>query len=717
MVWCGVVVLVVWCLIVFFSGSAGTGKSHLLHTLISKCLPQDGTVSPTSTTGITATHISGLTLYAWSGIGGGNGGDDACLQRVHSNRDAMERWRRVQTLIIDEVSMLSADVFHALEYVAHNVRPQRRGRGRPDRPFGGIQLICTGDFFQLPPVSGGSSASGRGAQFCFESDSWRRCIQYSMELTHVFRQSDQLFVSILNDIRRGVLTAEAVKILSARAPTAIEKDSKSDSSTAAGADGIIATVLETRKASVDAMNHQRLELLAGGEPKEFRAKESGVKYLLDQLKNSCPARPVLSLKVGAQVILLKNINVSAGLCNGSRGVITRFITDAGAGAGSGRVLPVVRFATSTAGGAGSGGTGSGGSGGGGLKVKEHIIKPELWTIKLADKSSAALEQIPLDLAWSISVHKSQGMSLDRAKINLSNVFEFGQAYVALSRVRSLSGLEVTGLDRTRSVRAHPRVKEFYSQLAANAPALDDVPPLLSGKPSLTLSPPAPVPAPAPAPAPAPPIVSSERKINPPQSQPAVTAVSAADPPAPPPPTQNETGKKIAPPESSAPVITFSVLRASNGAAPPPVPVAVTATAAIPKRPPIPTPKPKAPLPPPIPDHTTAQRIRSPQSKPTPSAATAAVHRPPRPPLAALTLQSNVASIVRPTDSKPNRTAPAEKATPNPFPKPAVSLNPPQSTPKSNPTQPLLTTNPTPPLAAPAPNLTRPVFALSIMRRA
>lgn len=437
---------------VFFTGSAGTGKSFLIHKILA-CLPgvtgqrtEEITTYATSTTGITAMNIQGQTIFAWAGLGalGASQSVDELVARVMRNRETLQRWRCTRSLLIDEISMLDGKLFEKLESVARKVRGNAQ-------PFGGIQLILCGDFLQLPPVSksmhGGSrtgaaavaaasssSGSADAVKFCFEAACWSDCIAAAniIELGQVFRQKDDAFVSLLDSLRRGVCTPEHTEIL--------RGCEDRDLDALAALDGIQPTSLMTLKKEVDSLNLRELGGLRG-ETKVFHAKDSSTASIggmagssfLEQLQSNCPARSKLELKIGAQVILLRNLSLASGLANGSRGVVLRFAPTTS--------FPVVRFTTGA----------------------EVVITPETWSVSSGGRVVASREQLPLDLAWALSIHKSQGMTLDRARIHLSNVFEFGQAYVALSRCRSLQGMELRGFHAAQ-IKAHPRVVRFYEEL-------------------------------------------------------------------------------------------------------------------------------------------------------------------------------------------------------------------------------------------------------------
>ncbi|KAM8930080.1 ATP-dependent DNA helicase PIF1 [Pelodytes ibericus] len=391
---------------VFFSGSAGTGKSYLLKRIVG-ALPPKSTYA-TASTGVAACHIGGITLHAFAGIGSGKAPLDQCVELA--NRPGVrQHWTSCQHLIIDEISMVEAELFDKLEAVARAVRGK-------DEPFGGIQLIICGDFLQLPPVTQASSQT----KFCFQARSWRRCINLTMELTHVRRQTDKGFISLLQAVRLGRCTDEVTKQLLLTNDHKIERD------------GILATRLCTHKDDVEIMNERRLQQLPG-DMNSYDALDSDP-MLVKTINNQCPVSEKIQLKKGAQVMLAKNLDVTRGLVNGARGVVIGF-------EGAVKALPKVRFMCGVT----------------------DVIKPERWVFKAHGGIYLTRQQLPLKLAWAISIHKSQGMTLDCVEISLARVFESGQAYVALSRARSLEGLRVLDFD-PKVVKANPYVLQFYSRM-------------------------------------------------------------------------------------------------------------------------------------------------------------------------------------------------------------------------------------------------------------
>ncbi|XP_074688392.1 ATP-dependent DNA helicase PIF1 [Strix aluco] len=391
---------------IFFTGCAGTGKSFLLKKIVGS-LPPKSTYA-TASTGVAACHIGGTTLHAFAGIGSGKASLEQCIQ-LAERPGVRQHWLACQHLIIDEISMVDGKFFDRLEAVARAVRKR-------DEPFGGIQLIICGDFLQLPPVC----KANEETKFCFQAKSWRKCIHINMELTEVRRQTDKTFVSLLSAVRLGRCTEEVTRQLMQTAANRSERD------------GILATRLCTHKDDVEITNERRLQQLSG-EVHAFEALDSDP-MLVKLIDAQCPVGGRVELKLGAQVMLAKNLDVSQGLVNGARGVVVGFESEQ-------KGLPKVRF----------------------LCGVTQVIKMEKWVFKGPSGVHLSRQQLPLKLAWAISIHKSQGMSLDCVEISLSRVFESGQAYVALSRARSLAGLRVLDFD-PKVVRADPSVLQFYRQL-------------------------------------------------------------------------------------------------------------------------------------------------------------------------------------------------------------------------------------------------------------
>ncbi|XP_033330243.2 pif1 DNA helicase [Megalopta genalis] len=398
---------------IFFTGSAGTGKSFLLKKIIA-ILPPDVTMA-TASTGVAACHIGGITLHQFAGIGLGTANLDRCYQMAAKN--CVGSWRKTKHLIIDEISMVHADYFDKIEAVARFIR-------RNERPFGGMQLILCGDFFQLPPIG----PREKQVKFCFQSSAWERCVHFNYELKTVHRQSEPEFVNILNSIRIGRVTDSMAETLKATAKQKIE------------ANGILATRLCSHVKEAEEINEFQLNRLKG-ESKTYVAQDSdpSMTQTLDK-QLTIPGK--LVLKVGAQVMLLKNINVSGGLVNGARGVVVNFQNGA----------PVVQFKSGS----------------------PYHVKLQIWNLKTTSGSIVQRKQIPLNLAWAFSIHKSQGLTLDCVEMCLARVFDAGQSYVALSRAQSLQSLRILEFN-SQQVWADSDVLVFYKRFRRNLQEMEMIP--------------------------------------------------------------------------------------------------------------------------------------------------------------------------------------------------------------------------------------------------
>ena len=347
--------------------------------------------------------------------------------------------------MIDEISMLSGELFDALSTIGQNIRSS-------DAPFGGIQLILCGDFFQLPPV-------GNSLSFAFESSTWHelfaggQALGRQVVLDKVFRQKDPLFVRMLNELRRGEVSAVTARVLQAKVQqhqNSLINDSADEELLL---DRVKPTVLYPTNKDVDTHNSRNLVLLSG-ESVSFKAVDSAKQdYLLKNLANM-KAPPLLDLKIGAQVMLLKNLDTATGLVNGARGVVVKFeARDTGAGPAEHSsfkdlYFPVISFRVPAS---------------TGFEESQVLITEASFTIEQQGEAVATRVQLPLMLAWALSVHKAQGMTISNLQVSFSGMFEYGQAYVALSRATDLTGLRLVNFD-TKTVKAHQRVKDFYTSL-------------------------------------------------------------------------------------------------------------------------------------------------------------------------------------------------------------------------------------------------------------
>lgn len=416
----------------FITGSAGTGKSYLLSYVIQELQERYGedAVAITAPTGVAAVNVGGQTIHAFAGIGLGSGDSLKLFHRVLKNPSALKRWTATKVLLIDEISMLDIHLFETLDLIARRVK-------KSDIPFGGIQLIAVGDFLQLPPVS---TMKSKDNMFCFQSSRWEAAGLQSQSgivyLHKVIRQKDSTFTNLLNEIRVGDISDMSIAQLNNCLKTVKP----------AASDNILPTKLYCVNVDVDKENKEKLIAL-DGETYHFDAKDVWV----GKKPGECPANklaaltesadkviaPSIPLKIGAQVMLLRNRH-DKSLCNGSRGVVVAVIDTVGDGP-----VPFVDF-------------------GDGVRL---AIGPVPYEIKSKDGEGVLMRnQIPLKLAWAMTVHKSQGSTLTRAELMISNTFDYGQAYVALSRLSSLSGLWLAKEISAKSIKVNPVALEFYKNI-------------------------------------------------------------------------------------------------------------------------------------------------------------------------------------------------------------------------------------------------------------
>ena len=374
---------------VFLTGSAGTGKTFLLNQFVSYLKKAKIKVAVTASTGIAATHLEGRTIHSWSGIGIRKDMDEKAIKRLVKNKNLYKKIRKTKVLIIDEISMFDADRLDLVDRICKKIR-------EPFLPFGGIQTIVCGDFFQLPPIN-----RGQKPRFAYESSVWRNSDIKVCYLRKQFRQNDLEFTNILNKIRLNKAGHEELNLLKTRLYKSINSSIKP-------------TQLYTHNINVDKINDYELSRIPKKEMTYYMTSY-GNKDLVDFLKKSCLSPEELKLRVGAIVMFVKN-NFDAGYVNGTLGKVIDYDDNE---------YPVIKIKS-------------------GRKI---IASPSSWTIEEDDKVIASIKQIPLRLAWAITVHKSQGMSLDTAEIDLSKSFECGMGYVALSRVRTLDNIKLMGINQ------------------------------------------------------------------------------------------------------------------------------------------------------------------------------------------------------------------------------------------------------------------------------
>jgi ATP-dependent exoDNAse (exonuclease V) alpha subunit len=433
---------------VFLTGSAGSGKTYTLNQYIDYLRARRVPVAVTASTGIAATHMSGTTIHSWSGIGIKDELSDRDLSNLSRKQFLADRLKDTAVLIIDEISMLHAKQLNLVSQVLKHVR-------KNDTAFGGIQVVVAGDFFQLPPI--GSKGETNREKFAFMSEAWLDAKFHICYLSEQHRQVSEAanggldLDDILNQIRRQEVTFEAIAALEATCDQNVD---------------IKRTRLYTHNLNVNKINDKELAALSG-EMRRFEATSTGDSKLVETLKKTVRTQDELVLKVGAKVMFIKN-NTELGVSNGTMGELIGFaavkiedskdnsetlidddddthhnndddkdttkdkksaakkdVNQPKTKKSTTQKMPVVRLNSG----------------------REVIAEPEEWIIE--DETGevlASYEQVPLCLAWAITIHKSQGMTLEAAEIDLSRTFELGQGYVALSRLKSLAGLQLLGMN-------------------------------------------------------------------------------------------------------------------------------------------------------------------------------------------------------------------------------------------------------------------------------
>jgi len=444
---------------VFLTGEPGSGKTHIVNEYVAYLRKRGIEPAITASTGIAATHIGGMTIHSWSGIGIKTKLDKHDINKIVSNEYITKRVRRAKVLVIDEVSMLHPETLSMVDAVCRKIKQSLE-------PFGGLQTVFVGDFFQLPPVRK-TEVENRAqtpleiksltgieepmARFAYDSPAWKRTNPIVCYLTEQYRQDDSDFLAILSAIRHNAFNSEHLRHIETRkierraVPNGVPK-------------------LFSHNADVDRVNDEILAKLPG-EPQVFAMYSQGPDALVAALKKGCLSPETFYLKVGAAVMFTKN-NPKEGFVNGTLGEVIGFDKTSGpvrdgvppGGTVSNGVCPAPEQAR---------------YGAGYPIVKTRSgrrieVGPADWTMEENGKTRARITQLPLRLAWAITVHKSQGISLDEAAVDLSDVFEFGQGYVALSRVRRLSGLYLLGWNE-RAFCVHPEilVKDETSRAASS----------------------------------------------------------------------------------------------------------------------------------------------------------------------------------------------------------------------------------------------------------
>lgn len=430
---------------VFLTGQAGAGKTYVLNQYIDYLRVRGIPVAITASTGIAATHMNGMTIHAWSGMGIKDEFNDEDFKRLRHRQSVTDRLNSTKVLIIDEISMLHAKQVDLLDEILRTIRDD-------DAPFGGVQVIFSGDFFQLPPV--GNKNQSNKQKFAFMAKAWKTANFQICYLSEQHRQSghderERFGMSlndILNQIRHQDVDALAQNILLSTHHNNIGENY---------------IRLYTHNGNVDSINQEQLALL-DGDTHTFDCITYGDKTLIDMLAKNIKAAPSLTLKVGAKVMFVKN-NQNLNVSNGTMGEVVDFVLPQVNMDGGEKFLHTIKYPM--------------------VRLNNGRMvyaEPDEWVIEDGlGEVLASYRQIPLALAWAITIHKSQGMTLDAAEIDLSRTFEMGQGYVALSRLRSLDGLKLLGMNKNSLLldewvfRINQRLLDIAHEQAKKFHTLDD----------------------------------------------------------------------------------------------------------------------------------------------------------------------------------------------------------------------------------------------------
>ena len=421
---------------IFLTGPGGTGKTALIKLMVESCKARGRKVQVCALTGCAAVLLNcqAKTVHSWAGIGLANGPSDLLVKKVTTNRYKSGGWKKIDVLIIDEISMMSQKIFDVLDGIAKKMRS-----GTGHLPFGGLQVVFSGDFYQLPPVMRDEDIEmdPTAAAFCFESPWWAATFHSIIELKKIFRQTDPVYMTILNRIRVGKLNKSGFNELMTHVGKPLPET-------------FVPTILLPRRRDAELINKAELSKLPG-EEKCYKLSHvyegrpagssslSGGTFDMDYniLSNSIMADKEIRLKKGAQVMCVANLDMESPepIVNGSQGIVVDFVGG----------LPLVLF-----------------NNGAKRTVGYHEWKNEI-------NQKIGVQQIPLIYAWAITIHKAQGVSLDMAQIDAgSNIFECGQTYVALSRIKSLAGLYLTAFN-PQKIKVNKKVQEYYAGLRGGQP--------------------------------------------------------------------------------------------------------------------------------------------------------------------------------------------------------------------------------------------------------
>jgi len=398
----------------FITGEAGTGKSHVTKVIFDLCQMYKVAAAKTSSTGVSAFNIGGQTIHSWAGLGLADEPLSNLIYKLRKNKKAIDRIVKSKVLFVDEVSMVKADLLEKLDGVLRFYRGSAA-------PFGGIQLVMVGDMLQLSPVWRGNERK----DWCFKSLSWEGADIRTVILREKMRQSAETpFAKLLSNLRVGKM--DGIEILEDRIDVKFPDD------------GIMPVRVLCKNVDVDQFNFSKLNAIKSPSRK-FYSRDNGQKHHIEQFNKNCPAAAVLELKVGAQVILLANLDVKQGFVNGSVGVVEAFTSEGIEVRFKTGVCLVTEFT---------------------WEIKEQSVSFDGKTIF---KSVASREQFPLKLAYALTVHRVQGLTLDRAYVDVGEAFAEGMLYVALSRVRDIESLSIAPFPKS-ALRVSRECLEFYKNL-------------------------------------------------------------------------------------------------------------------------------------------------------------------------------------------------------------------------------------------------------------
>ena len=430
----------------FLTGPGGTGKTALIKKMVEHCKTTGLRVQVCALTGCASILLNcqAKTVHSWAGIGLANGYADLIVNKVAAHKRKASNWKKIDVLIIDEVSMMSQKIFEILDAIGRKVR-----KATGHLPFGGLQVVFSGDFYQLPPVPRDDNfqEDDLSSAFCFESPQWNNTFTSVIQLTKIFRQTDQAYTKVLNQIRVGRLSKSAYELLLPHIGKTLPDTFKP-------------TILLPRRRDVEMINAEEFIKLVG-EEKIYKLSEADAPPLqqaallmpismptmqhispeqremeYNLLVNSIMADKEIILKKGTQVMCIANIDMESAepIVNGSQGIVIDFVGG----------FPLVQFNNGA----------------------KRTVGYHTWSSEMSP--SIGVKQIPLIYAWAITIHKAQGVSLDMAQIDAgSNIFECGQTYVALSRIKSLDGLYLTAFN-PQKIKVNKKVQDFYASIVAVA---------------------------------------------------------------------------------------------------------------------------------------------------------------------------------------------------------------------------------------------------------